>query len=193
MVEREKMKSLADWGVGSRGFHLLSGGLTFIVFAVVFTVLPSTRADPPTIIGVAGSGLTLFALLVAMVEIARLEGAADQVAKRVESVIGQLRRERDAALIAECQSLIVTCLRDCDTGGPVGLQDLARIIRLYKSIGLDGQSAADRNTGIAIVTSYASMTPYQRKNTGKLRIALMSTVTVLGTTSQDMESSNDSK
>ena len=181
MIEREKMGSrLADWGVRSRGFHLLSGGLTLIVFAVVFTALPSTRTNAPTIIGVAGSGLTLFALLVAIVEIARLESAADQVSRNVEGVIGQLRREREAASIAECQSLIVTCLRDCDTGAPIGLQDLARIVRLYKSIGLEGQSTADRNAGVAIITSYASLTPHQRKNTGKLQVALMSTVTVLG-------------
>lgn len=159
----------------SRWLHAGSLAVVLAITVWLLWTYDSARQNAAVVFGVVGTAATFFGLLIAIVEILRLGGAASIAQERVEEVLDQLERERKTASASECKVLIESALDVLDAAGRVPSSTILRISRSYRSLLTDGSDEEKQNetAHVELLDSYVTLDPRQTGKINKIKGTLV--------------------
>lgn len=111
--------------------HLVWALSVAVAAGVTFWLIPGLREDAPASFGTAGVFLTLYGLILAVLEARRARLAAEAARKaalQAARVVGALS---EARMLNECKAAIDSALDALDHGDRVASSAISRILRVY--------------------------------------------------------------
>lgn len=137
--------------------------------------MPSLIDDGKSAFAYVGGFISLYGLALAVVEAHKAKSAAEQALEEAKAVSAKLNSMYSLRDAAECQTCIENAMRIADEEGPIPLEILARISKLYASefSGDANIEGSVEHGHLLMIQSYGALAPRRRAGSAKIKSTLL--------------------
>jgi hypothetical protein len=140
--------------IKSRLVHLLTL-LVVVALAYIINLISPNLTDKATdTMAFIGFWVTVYGLLVAIFEIARLGSVSDEMLKTATSAYNGLKLQLELQEVASCLEIINSSVSELKSNKAVPIIFISRIKRVYFSVFPEGQATKEHERNILLLNSY---------------------------------------